>query len=173
MERVGVSLKLNRATGKKNIAHAANLVTATPDLKRWYMIRAFEPLGKRSDRMCVSDAGYNLEINDHRKIRKPTVTVFRFDKTEALAECERLSQFVSNCSDYGEFVDRMHKRFGERIALQGVTGDKKELMTIVADPGNERDFRILSTTGTGATAISLRGDKFTFSKWVMGVLNSR
>lgn len=179
MERVGVSLELNKATGKNLVARAANLVTATPDMKNWYIVRAFAPLGERSDKMCISSAGNNLEINDYRKDKKPTVTNYNFDKAKALAACKKLGDKVSHCSDHAEFVEQLQRRLHERIALQGVSRDKKDLVTIVADPGispedlGEKDFRILSTTMTGATAVSLSGYKFGFSKWVLGVLDKQ
>ena len=180
MERVGVSLKLNRATGKKLVARGANLLTAKPDMTRWYLVGSDGPLGKRSDRMCVSMAGRNLEINDHRKDRQPTVRAFLFEQAKALAECKRISHAVRNCSDHAEFLERMRKRFDERIAVQGIT-DKNGLMTIVANPGvrrtggvlGDKNFRLLSTTRTGATAISLSGGKFNFSKWIVIVLNQQ
>lgn len=100
MERVGVSLELNEATGEKNIARSATLITATPDMKNWYMVRAFAPLGARSDKMCISSAGNNLEINDYRKKDKPTVTNYNFDKTKALAACKKLGNKVSHCSGH-------------------------------------------------------------------------
>lgn len=180
MERVGVSLELNRATGKNKVARAATLLTAKPDMTRWYLVRSFAPLGARSDKMCISMAGRNLEINDYRRNGTPTVTAYEFDPDKALAECERLSDKVGNCSDRAEFLQRLESRFAERIAVQGVT-DKAGLMTLVADPGHdgredvsgEQDFRILTTTGTGATAIALGGGKFSFSSWITGVLDQR
>ena len=130
--------------------------------------------------MCVSAAGRNLEINDHRRNGEPSVTRLRFDVAKAKAECHTLHSDESNCADHASMVTRMNERFGETIAMQGIS-DQGGLITIVANPGKSRtegilgdqDFRVLSTTPSGATVIALRGGKFSFSNWVLAVLDNR
>jgi len=173
MERIGVSVS------KRDVDQAANLMTATPDMKRWYMIRGDQPLAKQSSRMCVSAAGRNLEINDHRRNGKLTVTPYRFDRAKALAECKEIAKnyidgekYGIGCNEREEMIRILGEDVNERIALQGVT-DQQNLMTVIADPANENDFRMLATARAGATGIALRGHKFTFSQWILGVLDKR
>lgn len=45
----------------------AELVTATPNLQHWYMVKGDQPLGTKPSRFCVATKGQNLEINDHRR----------------------------------------------------------------------------------------------------------
>lgn len=174
MDRIGVSLK----DGGK-AAWGANLVTVTPDLKRWYMLRGDKPLSERSTRMCVSAAGRNLEINDHRRKGPPTVTRYHFDRAKALAECDEVAKrFIDGvekgirCNEFNEGLRILEEDLGERIALQGI-GDHGTLMTIIANPEGEKDFRMLATAPAGATGIALSGRGFAFSAWVMTVLNKR
>ena len=173
MDRIGVSVS------KRDVDQAANLMTATPDLKRWYMIRGDQPLAKQSSRMCVSAAGRNLEINDYRRNGEPTVTPYQFERGKALAECKEIAKnFIDGekygigCNERQEMMRILAENVSERIALQGVT-DQQNLMTIIADPADENDFRMLVTARAGATGIALRGDKFVFSQWILSVLDKR
>ena len=174
MERLGVSLNQGGTA-----AYGANLVTATPDLTRWYMVRGDKPISERSSRMCVSAAGRNLEINDHRREGPPTVTRYRFDRAKALAECKEVEQrFVVDentgihCNELNDGVRLLEERLNERIALRGTT-DQGTLMTVVANPDGDKTFRMLATAPAGATGIALGGRGFAFSSWVVAVLNKR
>lgn len=183
MDRAGVSPDKG---GRHDIAQ---IVTATPDLDRWYVVNGDEPLSKRSSRMCVVIAGKNLEINDHRRDGPPTVTRYRFDRDKALADCERLDREVRRKKGYGircneyNYAVRLFAddpEFYERMALQGISDDKT-LVTFVADPrGTENDgpmgpndYTMFVTTPAGATTISARGIRFSFSNWIRTALNKR
>ena len=166
MERLGVNVDT------KAVVHNGDLITATPDLKKWYLVGTDAPLGQRSKKMCISSAGINLEINDYRRNGKPTVTVYSFDESKALAHCKSMADWAKNCAPLSEMITRMQSRFSERIALQGVT-DKKNLFVLVANPSNKNDHRTLSTAASGATIIVRSGEKFSFSKWILSVLDKR
>lgn len=175
MDRVGISLTM--ASDDKT-AYAANLITAKPDLSSWYMIRGDRPLAERSTRMCISAAGRNLEVNDYRLDRPPTVTTYQFDADKALLECNEVAKNFYRgeedgigCNSYNEVITRFKSNLNHRIALQGISL-QNTLMTIVTDPQNTR-FRMLATAQAGATGISLRGDKFTFSNWVLEILDRK
>ena len=166
MEREGISLKQGGV-----LAYGASLVTATPDLKRWYIVRGDKPLDEQSTRMCVSAAGRDLQLNDHRRDGTPTVRRFNFDRDKALAQCDEIAKnFIDGeekgigCNDYYTGLRILEEDLGERVALQGIT-DQETMMTIIANPENEKDFRVLATASQGATIISLRGHKFAFSAW--------
>lgn len=177
MERVGLSMKQGGQT-----TFIAQLVTATPDLKRWYIVNGDQPLSKRSTGKCVVVTGRNLEINDYRKDGTPTVTRYRFNRAKALTECDKVEKnFVVGentgirCKEFYVVISRAIKTFGERIALQGLN-NFASLTTIIADPGGPEDsilgkydYRMLVTAPKSATGIAARGRNFRFSKWVLSV----
>ena len=167
----------------KEWGHSAALVTATPDLKRWYSLKGDRPLGKRSSRYCIADKGKNLEINDHRRDGPLTVTRYRFDQKRALASCEKVRKNYAagaRCNEHYFVVKSFKKEFDERIALQG-EAEGGVLMTILADPNKstsgtiltDRDYRMLVTTSEGAAGIAARGEQFEFSKWVLSVFDKQ
>lgn len=178
MDAIGVSLKRQKAD------YVAEMVTATPDLKRWYVIRGDRPLGTKSTRFCVATAGRDLEINDYRKDGPPTVTRYRFDRSKALAECDRIARDTVGgengirCNEYYESLRILKEDLNERVALQGLADDDV-LVTIVADPSDgppdermgKRDYRMLATASAGATGVARSGVRFAFSTWVLSVLN--
>lgn len=180
MDAIGISLKQD---GK--VTFVAEMVTATPDLKRWYVIKGDQPLGIKSTLFCVATKGTNLEINDYRRDDPPTVTHYRFDRAKALAECDEIAKnFIDGvekgigCNEFNEGLRILEEDLGERIALQGeaVGG---VLVTIIADPGGgpeeellgDRDYRTLVTASAGATGIARRGARFRFSGWILSVLD--
>lgn len=180
MDAVGISLKHGAGA-----VFVAEMVTATPDLKHWYVIKGDRPLGTKSTRFCVATKGRNLQINDHRKDGPPTVTRYRFDRAKALAECDEVAKrFIDGvekgirCNEFNEGLHIAERDLNERIALQG-EAEGGVLMTIVADPGDgpteellgNRDYRMLVTAPAGATGIARRGARFEFSQWVLSVLN--
>tara|TARA_R110002072_G_scaffold211424_1_gene368964 strand:- start:13870 stop:14529 length:660 start_codon:yes stop_codon:yes gene_type:complete len=182
MDAVGISLKEGGKVG-----FVAEMVTATPDLKHWYVIKGDRPLGTKSTRFCIATKGRNLQINDHRKDGPPTVTRYRFDREKALAECDEVAkQFIDGvekgirCNEFNEGLRIAERDLNERIALQG-EAEGGVLMTIVADPGNgpaegllgNRDYRMLVTASAGATGIARSGARFEFSQWVLSVLNQK
>ena len=164
MNRIGVSLKQGGHVG-----YAADLVTATADFKRWYIIGGDRPLTERSTRMCVAAAGRNLEINDHRSKKRPTVTRYRFEHAKALAECKKIEESYTGAKEYGlrcNAHDEVVRILGEdtkgRIALQGMT-DQNTLMTILADPEKEKRYTLLATAPMGATTVAGGGKGYAFS----------
>jgi len=174
MDMIGVSLKEGGKVG-----YAAELITATPDLKHWYAVKGDKPLGTISTRLCVAAKGRNLEINDYRKDKPPTVTRYRFDRETALAACDEIAkQFVDGaekgirCNEFNEGLRILERDTGGRIALQGESDDGV-LVTIIADPENENDYRVLVTASAGATGIARSGVRFGFSPWVQSVLDRR
>jgi hypothetical protein len=166
----------------ENWGHVASLVTARPDLTRWYILKGDKPLGTKSSRMCIAGKGKNLQINDHRRAGTPTVTRYRFDRERAMKGCEKVRQnFVkgARCNEHYAAVAGLGKEFGERIALQG-QDDRGLLMTMIADPNSnsteyegDRDYRMLVTTTDGAAGIAASGVRFAFSQWVISVLDKR
>lgn len=182
MDAIGVSLKRGGKAG-----FVAELVTATPDLKRWYVIRGDRPLGTKSTRFCVATTGRDLEINDYRRNGTPTVTRYRFDRASALAQCDEVAkQFIDGvakgirCNEFNEGLRILRSDLNERIALQGIADDGV-LVTIVANPGGggnesqlgERHYGMLVTASAGATGIARSGARFGFSQWVLSVLNEQ
>lgn len=159
----------------KEWGYSAALITATPDLKHWYSLKGDRPLGVLSTRYCIADKGVNLEINDHRRDGKPTVTRYRFEREKALASCEQVRKSTGKnygCNEHYHIVDGLKKEFGELIALQG-EAEGGVLMSITANPSHEMDYRMLVTTSEGATGIVASGEQFEFSKWVISVLNNQ
>jgi hypothetical protein len=166
----------------KEWGHVASLITATPDLKRWYTLKGDQPLGTKSTRMCIAAKGKNLEINDHRKDAVPRVTRYRFEREKALASCEKVRRnYVAGarCNEHYAVLADLQKEFGERIALQG-EADGGVLMTIAADPNSnkseplgDRGYRMLVTTSDGAAGIASSGQRFAFSEWVLAVFGER
>jgi len=172
MDMVGISL---REGGK--VGYDAELITATPDLKRWYAIKGDRPLGEKSTRLCIAAKGRNLEINDYRRNGEPTVTRYRFDRAAALAQCDEIAEQIIDgvekgisCNELNAGLRILEEDTGGRIALQGES-DRGVLVTIIADPANENDYRVLITASKGATGIARSGVRFGFSDWVRSVLD--
>lgn len=170
------------SVSREEWGHVASLVTARPDLTRWYIVKGDRPLGTRSTRMCIAAKGKTLEINDYRRDGAPTVTRYRFDRSRALESCETVQQnFIegAGCNEHYAVVNGLRDEFGERIALQGES-EGGILMTIIADPHTDpeefegdRDYRMLVTTSEGAAGIASSGIRFAFSDWVLSALNKR
>lgn len=174
MDMIGVSLKEGGKAG-----YAAEMITATPDLKSWYAVKGDRPLGAKSTRLCIAASGKNLEVSDYRKAGEPTVTRYRFDRDKALTECNEIAKnFIDGaekgvgCNEFNEGLRILERDTGGRIALQGES-DSGTLVTIIADPDNENDYRVLVTASAGATGIARSGIRFGFSDWVLSVLNAR
>lgn len=174
MDRIGISL--DRGGVRRDIAQ---LVTATPDLKSWYIVNGDEPLSTPSTRMCVAAKGFNLEINDYRFKDKPTLTRYYFKRDEALAECDEMEEkFVVGentgirCNELYEGMRNLEEATGERVAIQGM-GYRGTLMTMIATTDEGRGYRMLATAPKGATGIAARGIGFSYSDWILGVLDIR
>lgn len=146
--------------------YGAQIVTATADLGRWYIVTGNSPLGK-STRLCIGLKGRDLEVNDYRRDGPPRVTRYEFDREEALADCRALQDEIKGgvgCNARGDMLEGFERGHDARLALQGMalsrSGGAGGLVTFVADAADERDYRALLTRPTGTTVIIGRGREF-------------
>lgn len=161
----------------------AVLVTASPDLTSWYFVSGDKPLGTESTEFCITIAGKNLELSDHRQDQSPTVRKYRFDTDAAKDGCEKMQDAFLNgaaCGEHYVVVEDYERQFKERIALQGESVGGV-LMTIVANPDQttdgafltDKNYHTLATTSEGSVTLAARGEHFEFSELVLSVFHQQ
>ena len=166
--------------GSEEWGFIAVLVTTSPDLTSWYFVSGNKPLGTESTEFCITIAGKNLELNDHRQDRPPTVKKYRFDAAAAKAGCEKMQDAFLNgvaCGEHYTVIEDYGRQFKERIALQGESVGGV-LVTFVANPDpttdgaflTDKNYHTLATTSEGSVTIAGSGERFEFSELVLSAL---
>ena len=152
-------------TDAKQFVKREHIVTATKDGSHWYLFRGDGSIGK-SSKLCLAMKGTDLEINqNYDNNLSSTTSGLAYNDNDALMGCVRLKQQRGNgltCNGRNEMLDGVRQTDNQSLLLQGTietrSGSTSTLMSLVADPDNEEDYRILVTIkDSGATTIAQSG----------------
>lgn len=142
-----------------------HIVTATNGGSHWYLFRGDGAIGK-SSKLCLAMKGTGLEINqNYDNGNTPTTTPLAYDRNDARDGCRDIKQrrgANTVCNDRNTILSGAQQSNGQNLLLQGTietrSGSTSTMMSLVADPENEEDYRILVTIkDSGATTIAQRG----------------
>ncbi len=149
----------------------AQVVMSSGDFSQWYVIRGNAPLGEASTELCISLAGRDLEVNDYRVDRDPTVTRYTFNAEAAREQCEAIEAGIGSnvaCGERSAALEGFAEDHngGQHLAFQGIetleSGDDGVLWSLIADP-DDADFRTLGSLDQGATIVGGSGDGFSIT----------
>lgn len=156
----------------------AIMLTATANRAAWYLITGDRPFGFRSNQYCVTVRGTALKILSSRGEGANPVSRYGFDREKAEKECAAVngsSETSPECGAFDDVLAEMQHNYGAVPVLQGrivtAKGAARGVLTIVADPDNERDYRRLFSSPTGATGILEFGKSFFFAPEVLDALD--
>ncbi|MRG71089.1 hypothetical protein GH722_04860 [Alphaproteobacteria bacterium HT1-32] len=153
-----------------------HIVTATGNGSHWYMFRGDGAIGQ-SSKLCLAMKGTDLEINhNYDNDLASTTSGLAYNDNDALMGCVRLKQQRGKgltCNGRNEMLDGVRQADEQKLLLQGTmianNGQTNTLVTFVADPDNEEDYRILVTNkNNGATTIAQSGTDANLSPRVVG-----
>lgn len=171
--------KVDRQLSK--VVKIEQIITATTDGKHWYMLSGNSFKGQSTE-LCVLMKGVDLEINDNFDNTHPsTTTPLTYIRQDAIDQCKALQkQYGSGlvCNDRDTVLTFGQQQDGQILMLQGKiispNGGISSMMSLITDPANENDYRVLSTNmQTGATVISQSGTDSGFSPRIMADIQSR
>lgn len=146
----------------------AQVVMSNSDFSKGYIIKGNAPLGQSSSQLCVSATIRDMEVNDFRIDREPTVARYTFNTEAAIEQYETIETNVGGNVACGErshalSVFEQDENGSQRLAFQGIEtradGEDGVLWTLIADP-TEGDFRTLGSLDKGATIVGGRGSNF-------------
>lgn len=153
---------------REHVVGIAQVVMSNRDFSKAYVVKGDAPLGEPSSELCLSLKIRDLEVNDYRIDREPTVTRYTFNTEAAIEQCETIEANLGGNVVCGERshalrVLEQEENGGQRLAFQGIetraNGNDGVLWTLIADPV-EGDFRTLGSQDQGATIVGSSGGNF-------------
>lgn len=103
----------------------AQVIMSNSDFSKGYVVRGNAPLGEPSSELCLSLKIRDLEVNDYRLDREPTVTSYTFNNEAAEAQCETVEANVGKdivCGERSRGLEAFEEaeNGGQRLAFQGI-----------------------------------------------------
>lgn len=150
-----------------NDVRTAQVVMSNSNFSKFYVVKGNAPLGERSSELCLSLQGRDLEANDYREDRPPTVTSYTFNTEAAKEQCEQINTNIganTGCKERSEALEHFKGNSNQHLAFQGIetleNGQDGVLWSLIADPAEEGGFRTLGSLDQGATIVGGSGEGF-------------
>lgn len=151
------------------------MLTATTDLKQWYLLAGNQPIGKTPNKYCLLFSGSSISVFNEQNLSEQALLSNKFDPAKAQIGCLDISGFGAlNCTTRKAFEDELRaKNMGiavNALATEGYENNgevhpqhfSNTLMLSLAVNPSDQAFEITATTGDGSTFLLEYGQDFKY-----------
>ncbi len=151
------------------------LLTATTDLKQWYLLAGNQPIGQTPNQYCLLFSGSSLNVFNEQNLSEQALLSNQFDPLNAEIGCLDISGFGAlTCTTRKAFEDELKaKDMGiavNALATKGYNNNGEVhpqhfsnalMLSLAVNPKNQ-SFKMTATTGDGATFLLEYGQDFKY-----------